>query len=157
MPAKLVDCPCDRCGGSGTSRCRRCSGSGHVTWGACWGCHGTGEIVCPGCGGKKRSTLRTWVPDTIEETRELVQDLERAIKANENGWIWVNALRRGYRHSGAAERDKFFPKAVIDQIIALEKQLAEPCLHCQGQGVSEFSSGEKCGYCRGSGFAKAGE
>src|SRR6266511_3345766 len=149
MPARLIDCPCDCCGGTGASSCRKCSGSGHVIWGACWSCHGSGKIVCSGCGGRRQSTLRTWVPDALEETYELVQDLDDAVRTKENGWIFVNALRRGYRHSGAAERERFFPRHLIDRIITLEKQLSEPCSYCHGQGMSEFSLREKCGYCRG--------
>jgi RecJ-like exonuclease len=154
MPARLIDCPCDRCGGSGNAPCARCNGTGYVVWGTCWGCHGQGEVVCPTCGGKKCGTLRTWVPDSLQETLGLLQELEEAVQAEENGWVLVNALRRAYRYSRKEDRDRFFPKDVIDRIIGLEKRLPEPCSHCHGQ-ASEFASGKKCVYCRGSGFAKS--
>ena len=153
MPAKLVDCPCKDCKGSGTTDCGRCSGSGRVIWGTCWGCRGSGKVICLTCGGRKQSTFRTWVPDTLEETMALVEDLEAAVKGNENGWILVNALRRGYRYTPNAMRGALFPQDVIERIVALEKALPEPCSHCRGQGSSEFSNGEKCGYCSGSGCA----
>jgi hypothetical protein len=110
-------------------------------------------VTCPGCGGKKCVTLRTWVPVSLEETAELITELQEAVKAQENGWVLVNALRRGYRYCGPAQRKAFFPAEVVDRIIGLEKQLPEACIHCAGQGVSEFGSGDKCGYCKGSGFA----
>src|SRR4051812_4274523 len=103
MPAKLIACSCMRCGGSGNVGCTRCHGAGYVEWGECWGCSGEKVVICTACHGNGGGQIRTWIPDSLDETLEQVKMVEEMIQGGDNAWIVINSLRRGFRFSSPAD------------------------------------------------------
>ena len=169
MPMKSINLPCGSCGGSGRLPCGHCNGTGcyrkgSVVYGECYHCHGKGQFVCSPCGGTGiGTTVQILVLETLEETLELLADLEEGVTTKSYYRIWrtVRALLEGYKYLSenlsAESRDQVFPKEVLDKINALRNELPKACPHCFGQGVSESSSGEVCRDCKGSGLAKVVE
>jgi DnaJ-class molecular chaperone len=136
MPVKSIkeDGPCPSCRGD------------YWFWLSCPKCNGTG--ICKGM-----REIRTWVPDTLKETEEVVGELEEVANAgSSNPWVIVNALRRGYSYSNASGRATCFPQTIIDKIKALEMRLPPPCHDCKGQGTVLTDASRKCSACKGRGI-----
>jgi hypothetical protein len=125
---------CRWCTGSGYTPCTNCQLGAYPAphnrkCDSCQKCHGTNRIKCSSCQGTGYvvvSEVRTWVPDSVAETQELIDELAEAMRTGENGWTIINALRRGYQFCTPAERRTCFPVELVDRINGLKTRLAPP-------------------------------
>lgn len=161
MPARFVEYACSACDGSGlTSKVCDCQRvNGYFPWfldllrRSCLTCRGTGVVShsCRTCHGSGKHTCRIWLPDTVEETWELVIDLGQSFHAGSGAWVLVDALRGAFKHCDPSAREQLFPQTVLDRLDAIESVLPMRCSHCNGRGADIFS-GAKCCRCKGDGY-----
>jgi DnaJ-class molecular chaperone len=159
MPARLVEYSCTVCHGSGlvSYACQCCTVDGVFPWyldmlrQSCRDCGGRGitSHSCRACHGKGILSRRTWLPDDVEETREVLKDLEQSLNGR-GAWLVVDALRTAYQDCEPSTREVLFPQGVLERLDAIAQLLPARCSHCNGRG-SDSSSGVTCGYCKGVG------
>jgi DnaJ-class molecular chaperone len=161
MPARLVEHPCTACNGSGELKrkgyfpctCKTVIANLlRLTRQRCPSCGGGGImiLVCGSCDGKGHIACRMWMPDSANETLEMLQDLEQALQEGSGGWIFVDAIKAAEKECLASKRNRLFPQVVLDRVAEIEKLLRVRCKHCIGRG-SDSNTGNKCTLCGGSG------
>ena len=168
MPARVVEYPCGACNGNGyLSRkpCGLCVWDGHCVVRAirkiileassqqCSVCGGRNVIdqVCASCQGRGRFSDRMWLPDDLNETFDMLADLEQAVNEGGGGaWILLNALRAAHAHCEATRVADLFPEGIVDRLICIESQLPLRCSVCEGRGIAKVG-GVMCASCGGSG------
>jgi DnaJ-class molecular chaperone len=160
MPARLVEYACTACEASGliSHVCSCCTIDGVFPWfldmlrQSCPDCGGRGIIsrTCGSCHGEGKLSTRIWLPDAVEETREVLNDLEQSVNDGVGAWILVDALRLAYEHCEPSTRELLFPQPILDRLDTIVQLLPIRCSHCKGRGADSIS-GAKCVYCKGAG------
>lgn len=165
MPAKLIEFTCSACSGTGHLEPKVCHCCDGVRLSvitqlrelilrdfSCSFCGGGGiSRVCSSCNGKGHYRTRMWMPESLQETRELLQDVEQALAERTGAWILVDAMHAAYQCCALSEKDRLFPPPILERLSEIEAELSPRCSQCAGRGSISTTS-TTCVFCNGSGF-----
>jgi len=94
------------------------------------------------------------MPDTLEETIDVLAELEEGLRARDGGgWRLAQSLRNAHKYSKETARQSLFPHDFFEFVAELEAQLPAACPECEGKG-SHMTAATTCLFCNGSGYAR---
>lgn len=160
MPAQNVEYPCSACEGTGYLErkacpfCTRYPSFRKLFDTPCPSCDGSGMKIkhCSSCNGKRLTTCRMWLPDSVDETSEMLRDLEQALADGTNAWPLIDAMRMAHKTLHSSKRGRLFPRAIVSRLEEIERSLPPRCSHCSGRGADAIT-GSRCVFCAGNGYS----
>jgi len=165
MPGRRVEYSCKACEGSGLVHhpCHCCAMDDVFPWyqkmvcESCTACSGTGITphTCGSCQGTGKLSHWMWLPDNVEETWEMLSELEQCL-AGKGAWLLVDAIRRAHEQCTPSCRDSLIPQTILERVAGIAHSLPPRCSHCNGRGF-ESVTGASCVYCRGDGCCQKQE
>ena len=163
MPAKNIRVTCEGCDGAGEidrDVCTFCHGGEQDSlWfrfitrcPVCQGRNFTSQ-ECRSCSGEGFREIRVWLPDTVTEVFETIEDLEDAIKEGYGAWRLIDSIQEARLYCDSERRDQLFPPHLVLQIDEIIHRLPPRCPACDGRGTAS-NSAFKCTRCNGVGLRR---
>jgi len=91
-----------------------------------------------------------WMPNSLQETLEMLEDLEQAYSDRSGAWILVDAMLKAHAFCALSEAQLLFPTTILERLSEIEKRLPPKCSQCNGRG-SDAIAQTKCVFCNGTG------
>lgn len=171
MPRRIVEYACIVCDGRGglENDCPVCAKPDGVTYhGEFTDIHREQKVICPrcglywaqatrkcvNCGGTGKVKKEAWIPESLDETCELLSRLKPApYLVGSGAWRILDDLRFAYDHCKGKKRGRLFPENFLGQLSSLESELPPRCSQCKGRATDSIT-GITCTLCSESGYGK---